>query len=174
MLKNVLFLICCLYFISANADAPGKRAMSESKISIKNTEKLSDYIFYWKGKYDTANVFYSDSTFSIPGSGGAPLDAIFWAVNKKTNVSTDSLFFSNYYAPDYVITLDTVAGTKILYAKGEISNSNAGGDYGGDKDYYDGGTTRSTKIILFSAISLIALILLIWFFIRRKNLTKEV
>ena len=169
MIKKILLLTLCLNLFETQADAPGKRSMFESKVTFKNIPRQGDYIFYWKGRYDSAHAFTIDSTFIIPGSGGAPMDGSFWGVNKNTNQSTDTLFFSNYYAPDFIIKLDTISNSKLLYSKEQVSNSN-NGSYNGDNDYSkDEGTNRSTKIILFSSISLIALILLIWYFIRRKS-----
>lgn len=171
MAKKILFTIACLYFFTADADAPGKRAMSDSKITFKNISKQSDYIFYWKDKYDSAQAFTIDSSFIIPGSGGTPMNAMVWGINKKTNTSTDTIFFSNYYAPDFIITLDTISNNRLLYSQAQVSNGNDDGYYTdstGDKS----GDSRSlirNNIILFSVISLIALILLVWFFIRRKN-----
>ena len=170
MAKKFLFALACLYFFSANADAPGKVAIADSKITFKNLAKQSDHIFYWKGEYDAAKVFTADSTFIIPGSGGKPMNAMVWGIDKKTNASTDTIFFSNFYAPDFIITIDTVSNNKLLYSQEQKPNSNNGNYYGNSND--SSVNTKSpghTNIILFSVISLIALILLIWFFIRRKN-----
>ena len=167
MIKKILLAVACLYFFTAYADAPGKRAMSDSKITFKNISKQSDHIFYWKGKYDSAQAFTIDSTFIIPGSGGAPMDGMVWGINKKTNISTDTIFFSNYYSPDFIITLDTISNNKLLYSKAQISNANDGGDYGDSTG--DPKSPQKNNILLFSVISLIALVLLIWFFIRRKK-----
>lgn len=171
MIKKIVFSIAFLYFFIANADAPGKRSISESKVTFKNISKLSDYVFYWKGAYDSARLFTTDSSFIIPGSGGAPMRATCWGINKKTSESTDSIFFDNYYSPDFIITLDTISGNKLLYSKSQISNSNEGSYYGDrtDDKYADSNSGRFNNIILFSVISLIALILLIWYFIRRKK-----
>ena len=168
--KKFLFVVACLYFFLANADAPGKVAIADSKITFKNIAKQSDYIFYWKGEYDSAKAFSVDSAFIIPGSGGKPMNAMVWGINKKNNTSTDTIFFSNFYAPDFIVTLDTISNNKLLYSQTQVSNSNDGNYYGSSGD--SSGDTKSpehSNIILFSVISLIALILLIWFFIRRKK-----
>ena len=167
-MKKAICLIPLFCFFIANADAPGKRAMSDSKISIKNTSRLSEYNFYWKLEDDSVSMFNRDSTFTIPGSGGRPMNATLWAINKNTNASTDTIFFSNYYEPDYTITIDTVTGNKLLYSKSAVSNGNEGGDFA-DKDGDGAKVSKSSRIMLFSGISLLALILLIGFFIRRKN-----
>lgn len=173
MIREFLFIFLCLCTIKSNADAPGKQPMSESKISIQNISRLADYDFYWQVEYDSAKSIMVDTILLIPSSGGAPYNAAFWGVHKTTKQSTDTLSFENYYAPDYLIMIDTIANNKFRYTKKEISNNNAGG-VSGDKDDLDYAKNSSTKIILLSAISLIALILLVWFFIRRKNTTKEV
>ena len=173
MAKKILFAIACLYFFTAIADAPGKVAIADSKIIFKNIAKQSDHIFYWKGEYDSAKAFSADSTFIIPGSGGKPMNAMIWGVDKKTNASTDTIFFSNFYAPDFIVTIDTISNNKILCSKEQVANSNAGNYYGDSSADYSK-PSNSTTIILFSVVSLIALILLVWFFIRRKNKTNAV
>ncbi len=167
MAKKIFFVITCLYIFSANADAPGKVAIADSKITFKNIAKQIDYIFYWKGEYDSAKTFNNDSIFTIPGSGGKPMNAMVWGINRKSNTSTDTIFFSNFYAPDFIVTLDTISNNKLLYSKEQVSNSNDGNYYGDSSA--DTKSPKHSNIILFSVISLIALILLVWFFIRRKN-----
>ena len=167
MIKKILLLILCFNLFKTNADSPGNSPMDQNKVSFTNISRLSDYTFYWRLQEDSAAVFNRDSIFIIPGGRGAPRNAIFWGVNKKSTISTDTLSFSNYYSPDYVITVDTItAANKILYTKHEISNSNSRTSFG---DNTNDAPRRSNKVILFSAISLVALVLLVWFFIRRKN-----
>lgn len=164
----LLILFCC---VKAIADTPGKKAMYESDISIKNTARLSNYVFYWKMEKDSAAMFHHDTTLSIPGSGGRPMNATLWAVNKKTNASTDTLFFDNYYAPDYEITIDTVTfENKLLYAKKEMANNNGAGDVSGSSN---GESADPSRVFLFSSISFIALILMVWFFARKRNTRRQ-
>lgn len=167
-MKKAIFLFPLFCFFIAQADVPGKRAMSDSKISIQNTSRLNGYGFYWRLEDDSARMFSHDSTFIIPGSGGRPMNATLWAVNKSTNASTDTIFFSNYYDPDYTITIDTVAGNKLLYSKSAVSNGNEGGD-SVKKNGYGANSSRSFRIMLFSGLSLTALVLLIGYYIKRKN-----
>jgi hypothetical protein len=173
MTKKFVFVIACLYFFTAIADAPGKVAIADSKITFKNIAKQSNFIFYWKGEYDSAKSFIAESTFIIPGSGGKPMNAMVWAIDKKTNAGTDTIFFSNFYAPDFIVTVDTISNNRLLYSKEQVANSNDGNYYGNSGDKPDDSKSlRQNKIILFSVISLTALILLVWFFIRRKNALK--
>lgn len=166
---TLLFLISCIQVI---ADTPGKKVMYESDISIKNTARLSDYIFYWKMQNDSAAMFHRDTTLSIPGSGGRPMNATLWAVNKKTNTSTDTLFFDNYYAPDFEITIDTVTQeNKLLYSKKEISNNNGAGDIAGSGSSEEKVSSPS-RMLLLSSISVIALVLLVWLFNRKRNTSR--
>lgn len=167
MIKKLLLLIVSLYAFKINADTPGKQPMSSSKVTIQNINKVTGYDFYWQAEYDSARSITGDTILVIPSSGGAPYNATFWGVNRITKKSTDTLSFENYYAPDYVVTIDTIDNNKLRYTKNEIPNDNAGGVTGNAN--YDNTTNRSAKIFMFAAISLIALILLIWFFIRRKN-----
>src|SRR5437588_6644767 len=122
----------------AFSDAHGKKTMTGSKLSFQNTRKFDQFDFYWKFENDSARLFNSDTSFIIPGSAGRPLEARFWAVNKKTKNHSDTLFFQNYYAPDYVIILDS-AGSKLGYHKTTLSNKNqltdnAGADEVENKD----------------------------------------
>ncbi len=168
-MKKPIFLLSLFYFSIACADSPGKKNMYESKISIRNTDHLIGYDFYWSMEGDSATVFNHDSSFTIPGSAGRPMNAALWAVNKKTNLSTDTLFFSNYYAPDYLITFDSVsAGNKLVFIKSSIANSNEGGD-SGDKEAGESNSRAPSRMMLFAGISLAALVLLVVLFIRRKN-----
>lgn len=166
MVKRFLLSILCLYAFKSNADAPGKRAMSESRISIKNITRLTGYDFYWKFGDNAETMVTEDTSVSLPGSGGAPYNAIFWAINKASNTSTDTLHFENYYAPDFEVTIDTIVNNKFRYQKKEIANNNAGGIFDGDKN---GTGSRSTTIYVLAGISLLALILLVWFFMKKKN-----
>lgn len=169
-MKKAFLLLICLCLFKLKADTPGKQKMNSSKVTLQNINKLTGYDFYWQLKNDSPMLIMADTTLVIPSSGGAPYNAAFWGVNRGTKASTDTLSFENYYAPDYVVTIDSISNDNFRYTKNEMRNDNAGGVLGND----DPGekNNRSEKIILFSAISLTALVLLIWFFIRRKNAGK--
>lgn len=169
MKKNFFFLVITFSFLIVQADAPGKKPMYQSDVTIQNVSKLADYDFYWQLEYDSARIFNADSTFIIPGSGGKPMDALLWAMNKKTKTTTDTIFFSNYYAPDYIIAIDTVRGNKLIYSKTTKQNNNAADAYEDSADGKGSGTNGYKKIILFSAISFAALIILVILFIKRKK-----
>ena len=171
MIRKLFVCILCISILNLNADTPGKQSMNSSKVVIENINRLTDYDFYWQPEYDSAKLVNSDTTFVIPSSGGAPYNATFWGVNKATKHSTDTLSFENYYAPDLLITVDSINNNKFHYSKKEISNSNAGGVLGDNNSTKPG--DRPTKLILYSSISLIALILLVWYFMRRKTKTDE-
>lgn len=173
MIKKIVCLGICLCLLKSYADTPGKQAMGTSKIALKNIDQLTGYDFYWQLEYDSAKSIISDTTVIIPSSGGAPYNAMFWGVNKATKKSTDTLSFENYYSPDYLITIDTIADNKFSYTKKEIPNNNNSGGYANSDNSNTSGVNPSSKIILFAAVSLIALILLSWFFIRRKNKTQN-
>lgn len=172
MIKKFSLLIFCLYATITKADMPGKKSMSDSKVIIQKINKLTAYDFYWRIEDDSAKLIKGDTTLSIPSSAGAPYNAIFWGVNRETQKSTDTLSFENYYAPDYTVSIDTIENNKFRYTQKKILNNNAGG-VTGDNDVNDE-KTNSSRIIMFGAISLIALILLIWIFIRRKSTSRNV
>ena len=175
-MKKISFsLSLILLSVIVFADTPGKKSMSDSKITFKKINHFGEYTFYWKGEYDSALVVAADTTLMVPRSGGKPMSAMFWGINKKTNELTDTLFLENYYSPDYVITLDTVYGNKLNYSKKEISNSNSSGDGGLAADYKDNGNSsdRFSKIAILSGTSIIALIFLVWYYIKRKAKEKN-
>ena len=165
---QIIFIFLSLIIF---ADTPGKRSMSDSKIILKNTANFKDYIFYWKLENDSALVLNADTALTIPGSGGRPLSAMIWAVNKSTNANTDTLFLDNYYSPDYTIRIDTVYGNKLLYTRDKISNGNSLGD--GLTYDAENRSDRTSKISILVGTSLIALIFLIWYFIKRKAKEKN-
>ncbi len=174
MKKLVLPIFFILLSSIIYADTPGKRSMGDSKIFLKNIAVVKDYNFYWKLDNDSALVINTDTTLTIPGSGGKPYSAMLWAVNKKTNDVTDTIFFDNYYSPDYAINIDSIYNNKLLiYTKKETGNNNAGGD-GLSINADDRHSGKMTKITFLSAASLIALILLVWFFIKRKVKEKNI
>ena len=174
MKKTLLFLIAFLFFwIHSFADTPGKKAMSDSRISFKNIGNLSDYTFFWQGEYDSATIVKSDTTLIIPGSGGRPMNATFWAVNNKTQVNTDTIFLSNYYAPDYSISIDTVYGNKLSFTKNVISDHNSGGDRITDTIDKNRNSGQFSNIGILCAASLIALVLLLWLFIKKRARFKQ-
>lgn len=166
MLKKFLLVFILMYAFKINADTPGKQRMSSSKVTLQNINKLTGYDFYWQLENDSSMPIMADTTLVIPSSGGAPYNAAFWGINRVTKASTDTLSFENYYAPDIVVTIDSIPNDNFRYTKNEMINDNAGGVLGNDNP--DEKNNRS-EIILFSAISFTALILLIGFFIRRKN-----
>jgi hypothetical protein len=110
---------------TALADTPGKATNHPSKVTLQNAASLTEYTLYWKKHYgDTTIIVTGDTSLVIPGSGGAPDEAQFWGIHKKTNKSTDTITFSNYYNPDYVLLLNGMRGDSIRYTQQELSNQN--------------------------------------------------
>jgi len=173
-MKRSITLLSLFCFSIAIADSPGKKPMYESNISIKNTSRLGDYNFYWSVEGDSARVFSHDTSLTLPGSAGRPMNAILWAVNKKTNTSTDTLFFDNYYAPDYIITIDTVAANKLLYSRVTVANNNSNEEVdSSDKESGASSPGKRSRIMFLAGISLAALLVLVALFIRRKKATNS-
>lgn len=175
--RSFLLILISLATNFVWADAPGKKAMYSNKISFQNARKFDQFDFYWKLENDSARTFNSDTSFTIPGSAGRPMEARFWAVNKKTNSHTDTLFFQNYYDPDYVIILDSIA-SKLIYHKTTLSNKNQLTDNAGAdeienkdlvKDAKKANINHLIKMIVWGAVSAITFIFLVWLFIRRKH-----
>jgi hypothetical protein len=153
--------------LTAGADTPGKKPMGDSRITVKNINRFSDYDFFWIGKYSNKMIIIkSDTTVAVPGSGGAPDNGLLWAVNRSSKTSTDTLYFENYYAPDYEVAIDTIDNNKLRYSKREISNNNSSGGIIADENEGSGG---NNMITLFATISLAALLMLVLFFMRRKK-----
>ena len=118
---SVIFLSALMSF-NAFADTPGKATMYDSQISFQNIEKFAEFNFYWKReRVDQPQLITKDISVSMESTHGAPTEYYFWAVNKVTQKSTDTIEFHNYYAPDYVIILNSI-NDSIRFTKKELSN----------------------------------------------------
>lgn len=157
--------------------------MSDSRITFQDVGKMSGYDLVWVRKYDTNKIiFHSDTTLILPSSGGAPDNAIVWAIDKRTGASTDSIIFENYYAPDYVIILDSSRNGKLLFQKKTLSNANETSDDDTSgiankeliKEAERTKTDHNTKITILALSSVLALTAIIFFFVHRRNRKKNV
>jgi hypothetical protein len=165
--------------VTALADVPGKPTNHPNTITLQNVGSLQDYTLYWKKYYgDTTLVVVADTSISIPGSAGAPDGAEFWGIHKKTNRSTDTIRFSNYYSPDQVVLLNGMRGDSIRYDLSELSNANqvtetVNKDSIANKqllmDAEQVTQDHTLKNVLLGALAGAALGGLAWFFIRRRK-----
>jgi hypothetical protein len=165
--------------LTAAADTPGKATNHASKVTLQNVSSLGDYTLYWRKHYhDTTIIVTGDTSLVIPGSGGAPDGATFWGIHKKTKKSTDTITFSNYYDPDYVLLLNGMRGDSIRYMQDELSNQNeivktANKDSISNKqlvlDAEKVTRNHTLKNVLLGALAGAALGGLTWFFIRRRK-----
>jgi hypothetical protein len=172
----LIAVICCC---NIKADTPGKATMHESKITFQAIKTIPGYTFYWAmERGGDADTLTADTSLYMAASQGAPYAYIFWGVNDINRRSTDTIHFSNYYAPDYVIILNVVKENVISYTKKELSNAN---------DIVSEGNTDSisnkqliadakaakrkhyVKISLFVLAGIVALGGLICFFVRRRK-----
>jgi hypothetical protein len=161
------------------ADTPGKATNHPNKVTLQNVAALKDYTLYWHKHYgDTTIIVNADTSLVIPGSGGAPDGADFWGIHKKTNRSTDTLHFDNYYDPDYVVILSGVSQDSIRYNREQLTNANevvetANKDSIANKqlviDAEKMQKSHLLKNILLGALAGAALGGLVWFFVRRKK-----
>ncbi len=179
MKQLLIILFSSGNILTALADTPGKATNHPSKITLQNVTSLSDYTLYWKKHYqDTTIIVTADTSLVIPGSGGAPDEAWFWGIHKKTNKSTDTITFANYYDPDYVLLLNGMRGDSIRYMQEELSNENeivktANKDSINNKqlvlDAEKVTRNHTIKNVLLGALTGAALGGLTWFFIRRRK-----
>lgn len=181
-MKIFVFLFVAFAFLVVRADSPGKRAMSDSKITFQDVAKLGGYDLVWTRKYDTSHIiFHTDTSLILPSSGGAPDAAEVWGINKTTGQNTDTIFFENYYSPDYVIIFDTLTNGKLLYQKRTLSNANetSSSDTSGIankdliKEAETARTDHNTKITILAVSSVLALTAIIFFFVHRRNKNKR-
>ncbi len=180
-LLSILFLSGNIF--PAAADTPGKATNHPSKITLQNAASLSEYTLYWKKHYaDTTIIVTADTSIIIPGSGGAPDEGKFWGIHKKTKKSTDTITFSNYYDPDYVLLLNGMRGDSIRYVQEELSNENeivktANKDSISNKQLVADAEkiTKNHQLrnILLGALAGAALGGLTWFFIRRRKKNQQ-
>lgn len=124
MFKTFLLALALLTASFACADVPGKATMYDSKVNFQHIPALKEYVFYWQQRDRDRIKVTSDTGFDIQSSRGAPYRAMFWGVSKSSNLSTDTLEFANYYAPDYLLIIDSVVNNKIRFVKVELSNRN--------------------------------------------------
>lgn len=180
MLKRTLLAFIGIALLQmAMADTPGKKAMHASKVTFQNVQQLAGYTFYYHFHYgDNTGSFTADTTLVIPPSGGAPDDFALWAINNKTNKSTDTITFSNYYSPDEVILLSGIKNDSLLYTKATLSNSNEIVSDSNTRNITNKELVQEAesikrnhyyKIAAYSGAALIALAALVWFFIKRRK-----
>ena len=177
--KRILFTAIIFYCTYLFADTPGKATMHDSKINFQGIKNISGYTFYWDvervGKPD---VITTDSSFYMAATHGAPIQYSFWAINTATQKSTDTIYFSNYYSPDYVVILNAVKNDAIQYSLIELSNANEIVSEGNTDsiankqliaDAKSAKRNHYIKVSLFSLAGAAALGGLTWFFIRRRK-----
>lgn len=180
MLKRVfLSAIGMVLLQMAMADSPGKREMHPSKVTFQNIQQLAGYTFYYQFHYSgNTGTFTADTTLIIPPSGGAPDEVQVWAINNKSKKSTDTITFSNYYAPDEVIILSGIKNDSLLYTKAGLSNNNEivsdtnTGSITNKELVKEAEAVKKNhyyKIVAYSGAAVIALTALVWFFIKRKK-----
>jgi hypothetical protein len=181
-MKKLTFTIIFIWaVILVRADEPGKKPNNPCRVTLQNVGSLKDYTCYWKKHYeDSTIIIVNDSSIIIPGSGGAPDGAEFWAINKKTKKSTDTIRFANHYSPDYVLILAGVNNDSIQYKTTELSNENryvetskadtgaiANKDIVADAEKSE--KKHYSKIILLCAGAALAAGLLLWLYFRRRK-----
>lgn len=179
--STLIFSFLLLLNFHAHADMPGKKSMADSKVTFQDLNKYTDWEFHWESEYANGNgILKTDTSVSIPGSNGKPASAYFYATNKKTGESTDSIEFSNYYAPDYVVIIKGISADSLKYTKVALTNDNADGDedHGGLQDVKNSqlledarakAYSRNTKYFLYIGLPILALIIMIQYFRKRKK-----
>lgn len=178
-IKFFYFSIIMLAFFAAKADSPGKREMHACDVSFQNIKKWNDYTFHYNSQYDNSDgLINTDTTFTIPGSGGVPFGFSIWAINNKTHKSTDTVYFFNHYDPDKVIILAGFDGDSIRYNTGELSNANeiiatVNADSIANKELVEKAEkikqNHYNKIAVYAIAALIALTGLVWFFNKKRK-----
>jgi|GEM_PF-2021902 len=178
MFRFCIFLFACFSPAFAFADMPGKATMYDSKVNFQHITALKDYVFYWQQRDREVIKVTSDTGFDIQSSRGAPYRALFWGISKSSNLSTDTLEFANYYAPDYLLIIDSVVNNKIRFVKVELSNRNETvtekhTDLIQDKtlvtEARKAKRNHYTRIILLSLAAATAIGGMSWWLVRRKR-----
>lgn len=179
MKKILVTCIAISCIIISKADEPGKPVNHDRRITIQNMVSLKDYTCYWHKHYaDSTIVLSSDTMMLIPGSGGVPDGAEFWAVNNKTKKSTDTIYLYNHYDADLVMALEGVTGNTISYSPTSLTNENKlvetkDTNTVNNKELVKEAEAESkkhyTKIILLCSGAALAIGLLVWLYIKRKR-----
>lgn len=180
MYKKIVTLIAALvYCAHLFADTPGKAAMHDSRISFQGIKNIGGYTFYWSmERMPGADTVSTDASFYMMSTHGAPVSYCFWGINNSTKKSTDTVYFHNYYSPDYVVILNAVKNDSIYYTQQELSNANdivqeGNTDSISNKQLVaDAKTARRkhyVKVSLFYLAGIAGLAGLIWFFVRRRK-----
>ena len=177
------FFYSLIFILNVKADSPDKKKMNESKVVLQGINNCKGYTFYHVYHWgNPGGILQSDTTLIIPPSGGAPNGFQFWGINRKTGKSTDTIDFNNYYSADVVFIINKIEKDSIYFDNKELSNKNEIVDEVNTdsinnrqlvteakqikKNHY-------TKIIVLSLAGLIALIALVWLFIRKRKAQKE-
>ena len=180
MLKKVIALFAVFFCIAGSfADTPGKATMYDSKISFQGVKDITGYTFFWTvERSDKADTITNDVSLNMMQSRGAPYSYLFWGISNSTKKSTDTIYFSNYYSPDYVIILNAVKNDSIYYTSKELSNANQIVNEGNTDsvankqlvaDAMAAKRKHYTKFGLLALAGVVALGGLIWFFVRRNK-----
>ncbi len=178
-IKLITTVITTIILLHAKADSPGKKQMHDSKVSFQNVQLLAGYTLYYNFDFgDRTGVIAADTSLIIPSSGGAPDGFICWAINNRTQKSTDTINFRNYYAPDEVVLLKGIKNDSIMYSKLELSNKNEivkTADTGSILNKVlikEADTVKRNhyyKITAYIAAAVIALMVLVWYFLKRRK-----
>ncbi len=186
MIKQSLLILAFFMLSSiAWADVPGKREMKSCTIRIQGIATFNDYRFYYVNNYgEEKNLFRTDTNLIIPGSGGAPFSLFVWAINNKSNKSTDTLVFDNYYSPNKVVTIRKIENDSIKLEESEFSNDNKIVETVNDQEIVNKDIATEAKkaekkqsvtIFIFGAIGIIALGGIAWLYMRlKKNKQKTI
>ncbi len=177
--KTITFIAAVFYCGYLLADTPGKAEMYGSNITFEGVKNIGGYSFYWSmERMDSVDKVTEDATFYMMPTHGAPVSYCFWGINNNTKKSTDTVYFHNYYSPDYVILLNGVKKDSIYYTQKELSNANSIVSEGNTDSIANKQLVAAAKAAKrkhyvkvggFIAAGVVALGVLLWFFVRRRK-----
>lgn len=153
------------------ADVPGNKPRPDYNVKVSRLAQYSDYTFFSQS-YDSITKLKDSSLIYVQGGFGAPQCVSVWAVHKKTEEHTDTVYVCsgdedvdkgvlvNIIDKHLTFTTDTT------FIRPEKNNIASGGSFSNEQDAQ---SVKNKNIMYFiSGLSFLVLLALV-FFVWKKN-----
>lgn len=162
------YLLLTTYYLFS--DMPGNKPRPDYNVKISGLTQYADYTFFSQA-YDSLEKLNDSSLIYVQGGFGAPQCVSVWAVQRKTNKHTDTIYICsgeedvdkavlvNIYDNHLTFTVDT---TFIRPEKNDMP-------FGAVNDVQNTQSVKNKNIMYFiSGLSFLVLLALV-FFVWKKN-----